>query len=71
MAGFLLVASPVWGAVSGNIQDEKGAVIPGAMLPITNTAQGVQRKATTDVKGFYTFPSLLVGTYDIQAESTT
>jgi hypothetical protein len=74
VAGLLFVAFPAWGAVtgsvSGTVQDSTGAVIPGATLTIVNTTQGVQRKASTDVKGFYTFPSLPVGTYDIQAEAT-
>ena len=68
---FFLFASTVWcavtGSVSGTVQDATGAVIPGATVTITNTAQGVQTKATTDAKGSYTFPSLPVGTYDMNA----
>ena len=65
---------PAWGAVtgsvSGTIQDQTGGVIPGATLTITNTAQGIQQKTSTDAKGFYTFPSLAVGTYELEAESS-
>ena len=76
LIGAFLVSTcgPVWGAVtgtvSGTVQDSTGAGIQGATLTITNTAQGIQRKATTDVRGAYTFPSLPVGTYDIQAEAS-
>lgn len=76
LIGALLVSfcSFAWGAVtgtvSGTVQDPTGGVIPGATLTITNPAQGIQRKASTDARGFYTFPSLPVGTYEVQAESS-
>ena len=38
------------------------------MLIATNIAQGIQSKTTTDDKGFYIFPSLPVGRYDLQAQ---
>ena len=65
-----LVWGAVTGSVSGTVQDATGAVIQGATVTVTNTAQGIQRKAATDIKGSYTFPSLPVGTYDIQAGAT-
>jgi Carboxypeptidase regulatory-like domain/TonB dependent receptor len=74
MAGlvFLLLGFPSWaattGSISGTLKDPTGAVIPGAILIATNTAQGIQTKTTTDDKGFYTFPSLPVGRYDLQAQ---
>ena len=65
-----LAWAAVTGSASGTVQDPSGGVIPGAMLTITNTAQGIQRKATTDARGAYTFPSLPVGTYDLQVEAS-
>ena len=56
------------GAISGTLMDPSGSVIPGAMVLATNTAQGIQNKTVTDSKGFYSFPSLPVGTYDLKAE---
>ena len=56
------------GSISGILKDPSGAVVPGAMLIATNTAQGIQSKTTTDDKGFYIFPSLPVGRYDLQAQ---
>jgi Carboxypeptidase regulatory-like domain/TonB dependent receptor len=74
VAALLFVASAVWGAVtgsvSGTVTDQTGAIIPGATITVTNIAQGVQRQVTTNGQGIYTFPSLPVGTYDIQAESS-
>ncbi len=61
--GMLLAA--VTGSISGTITDPTGAVIPNAMVTITNTAQGVKTMATTDARGVYTFPSLPVGMYSL------
>jgi len=57
------------GSLAGIITDPTGAVIPGARLTVTNTAQGIQRNAITDSKGAYTFPSLPVGEYRLRAEA--
>ncbi|HKI00261.1 MAG TPA: TonB-dependent receptor [Candidatus Sulfotelmatobacter sp.] len=68
----LLVLAPglIWaginGSISGLVTDASGAVVSGASVTATNTQTGVQSKATTDAKGFYNFPSLLIGTYDVE-----
>ena len=69
VVGLLLsIGALCWGAtggsISGTLKDPSGAVIPGAMVIATNTAQGIQFKTTTDEKGFYIFPSLSVGRYN-------
>jgi hypothetical protein len=56
------------GSISGTLSDPSGAVIPGATVIVTNVAQGVMNKTTTDEKGVYTFPSLPVGMYDLKVE---
>jgi hypothetical protein len=65
----LLGTVPLWaavtGSISGTISDQSNAVIPGASLTVTNTAQGIMNKTTADAKGFYSFPSLPVGTYEL------
>jgi carboxypeptidase family protein len=62
------VCAATTGSISGTLTDPSGAVIPGATVIVTNTAQGVMNKTTTDDKGVYTFPSLPVGTYDVKVE---
>lgn len=57
------------GAISGVLTDPSGAVIPGAAVIAVNPATGLQNKTTTDEKGFYTFPSLPIGRYDLTAEA--
>jgi hypothetical protein len=58
----------VTGGISGVVTDPTGAVIAGATVTATNAAQGLQMKSTTDTQGFYNFPRLAVGSYDIQVE---
>src|ERR1700677_5322214 len=63
-----LAWSAVTGGISGVVSDPTGAVIAGAAVTATNTAQGSQTKSTTDGQGFYNFPRLPVGSYDILVE---
>src|ERR1700683_4489724 len=58
----------VTGGISGVVTDPTGAVIAGAPVTATNAAQGLEIKSTTDTQGFYNFPRLAVGSYDIQVE---
>jgi hypothetical protein len=71
----LLVPAPapalqsVAGRIAGTVRDQSGGVIAGAMVTVTNTAQGTQNKTITDARGLYTFPSLPVGRYDLKIEA--
>lgn len=67
--GGIPLCAAVTGSITGTISDPSGSVIPGVKLTVTNTAQGVQNKTTTDAKGVYSFPSLPVGGYDLQVEA--
>jgi hypothetical protein len=59
------------GSISGTIKDPTGAVVPDVTVTATNPATGVVAKTTTDKQGFYTFPSLVVGHYDVLAAKTS
>ena len=63
------IVAATTGSISGTIIDPSGGVIPGVALVITNPATGVQNKTMTDSKGFYSFPSLPVGRYDMKMEA--
>jgi hypothetical protein len=54
--------------ISGTVKDAQGGVVPGVTVTVTNTATQQQRTTVTDGSGFYTFPNLLPGRYDISAE---
>ncbi len=55
------------GTLNGTVQDQTGAVVPGATVTATNIATGVATKTTTTSSGAYTLPYLPYGTYTIAA----
>lgn len=69
---FLLLVTQVaqgqvlYGTLVGRIEDQSGAVLPGARITVINRATGQQREAIADDSGAYAFRDLQVGIYDIQ-----
>ncbi|MDR3775226.1 MAG: TonB-dependent receptor [Terracidiphilus sp.] len=49
--------------VSGIVKDSQGALVQGARVQITNTAQGTTRESVTNANGFYSIPDLIPGEY--------
>src|SRR5215213_1047325 len=56
------------GTISGTIKDAQGGVVPGVTVTATSTQTQQARSTVTDGSGFYTFPNLQPGRYDISAE---
>jgi len=78
LTGFLslaiLLAVPAWpqastATVSGTVRDQSGAVIPGASVTLANSATGVSSKTTANPVGFYIFPGVVPGPYDLLVEA--
>ena len=69
MPGVLRAQGPV-GTLNGTVQDQTGAVVPGATVTATNIATGVATKTTTTSAGAYTLPYLPYGTYTISATAS-
>ena len=71
---FLQSAHILWalasGSLSGVVKDPTGAVLPGAKLTLVNTALKAQYRTTSDPRGFYSFPALPVGRFDLMIEAT-
>lgn len=65
----LLLAIPAWanitGTISGVVTDPNGAVVSGVQVVVTEEATGIEHTSITDGKGFYSFPDLSIGKYDI------
>ncbi len=58
------------GSISGEVRDEKDAVIAGATVTLRNTSTNESRTAQTNGDGRYHFASVAVGAYEITVEST-
>src|SRR5215831_4519747 len=52
-------------SIRGLVTDPSGASVPGANVTIRNTATNETRTTTTNDSGFYAFPSVIPGTYDV------
>jgi hypothetical protein len=53
------------GVISGRVTDSTGAVVPGALVTIIQTATNVQSLGQTDNDGLYRVPSLRDGPYKV------
>ncbi len=66
----LLGAAAVWASISGSISgivtDQSGSLVPNAPVTAINEDTGVKSTIKTDSKGFYNFPDLPVGNYDLE-----
>ena len=58
------------GSISGTVKDQSDAVVPGASLTLVNLDLTTSYKASTDAQGFYSFPTLPVGRYELTIEAT-
>jgi hypothetical protein len=59
----------VGGSISGTVTDPSGAVIVKASVTVRNNDTGIQQTVATDAKGFYSFPNLSIGHYDLEVAS--
>ena len=57
-------------SLTGTVSDPTGAVIPNAVVTVTNTQTGAKRTDTADAKGRYTMPQLPPGAYSLTAQAT-
>ena len=66
----LLAATTAFGQyttarLSGTVQDNSGAAVPGASVIVEQTATGYQQQVNTGDAGEYLFPSLPIGDYQL------
>ena len=56
--------------LSGVVSDPNGAVVPGALLTLTQRSTGVRRETTTNGEGLYTLTTLAAGDYQLGVKAT-
>jgi hypothetical protein len=56
------------GQISGRVKDAQGALVPGATVTAVNQQTKLTWNAITDATGFYTFPNLPAGRYNVETE---
>src|SRR5438552_16707567 len=67
----LMACGNVWAQataqISGAVQDQSGAVLPGVEVTATQTETGVRRTTVTNETGTYVLPNLPLGSYKLEA----
>ena len=70
----LLLAVDSWagvgGTISGTVTDSSGAAVVKADVTATNADTGISQTTATDDRGFYSFPNLPIGNYELQVASS-
>ena len=65
----LVLAQTGTGDIQGTVNDGTGAAVPGAKVTITHTQTSRQYTTTSTEVGFYLFPSVQMGPYQILVEA--
>ena len=65
LCGMLLAQVETSTSIRGLVTDASGAAVPDATVIIRNTATNESRTIITNDSGFYAFPSIIPGTYDV------
>jgi hypothetical protein len=55
--------------LSGTVEDQNGAVVPGATVTAENNSTGLKRQATTNGEGYFTIPLLPPSSYSVTAQA--
>ncbi len=61
--------SDVSARISGTVTDPSGALVPQASVAAVNTQTGARQEIRSDAQGYYSFPSLPVGRYDLEVQA--
>ena len=69
MAPFLVAQSLVSGDLTGTVTDPSGAVVPGAIVTLKNTANGQTHTTSSNSRGAYRFSLLPPGGYVVSASA--
>jgi hypothetical protein len=65
-----MVWGGVTGSISGTVMDSSGAVITGAAVVAVNTETNIRSSTQTNAEGFYSFPALPPGHYEVQIKAS-
>src|SRR5271165_2275080 len=64
-----LAAQGIYATLTGLVADQSGAVVPQAKITLKDEASGSQRETVSNSDGYFTFASVLTGTYELAIEA--
>ncbi len=69
----LFSSSTAWGAVagsiSGTVKDPTGSVVANATVTLREVNTGISHPTRTNAEGYFTFPVLPVGRYELDVQA--
>lgn len=65
-----IASAQTFGSITGAVTDPSGAIVPNAVVTVTNTQTNVARSTTTNTAGLYVFPDLVPGIYSVKVAAT-
>jgi hypothetical protein len=68
LSGLPALAQLDTGSISGTVTDSSGSAVKGAAITAKETSTGTTYKTVSSATGYYVFPSVRTGTYEIRAE---
>ncbi len=73
--GVLCLATPAFGqstfgTILGTVTDPSGAVVPNAVITVTNQGENISREVHSDVQGNYQAENMKAGLYTVSATAT-
>ena len=63
-------AQVLYGSIAGTVMDQSKSVVPNTVVKVTNPSTGLTRETTTDSAGYYSIPSLPLGSYDLSVTAS-
>src|SRR6266571_4668440 len=70
LCSFSIMGQGVFGTISGVVTDPRGALVPGAIVKVTNVDTNVTKTLTTNNEGVYSATSLNPGLYKLEASAS-
>jgi hypothetical protein len=68
-ASLPLQGQTTFATITGSVADPSGAVVPGAVVTVTNLETNYESKTESNESGTYTLPQLRAGTYTLKASA--
>ncbi len=64
-----MLSAQATGLILGVVEDNTGAVIPGAAVKAVNVLTGIETNSTSDDAGRFNFPRMPVGSYQVEVQT--
>ena len=70
MLSVFAIAQSGTSTIKGTVTDQTGAVVAGATIKLSNTANGFSRSTVSDTEGKYSFPGIPAAKYRLEATAS-